>query len=96
MKGDEGKLRQVLINLLGNAVKFTTAGRVTLRIAVDDKRHWQFEIEDTGSGIPLELQERVFEPFQQGPNAQHSGGSGLGLAIAQRQVKIMGGTLHVR
>ena len=96
VKGDEGKLRQVLINLLGNAVKFTTVGRVTLRIAVDDKRHWQFEIEDTGPGIPLELQERVFEPFQQGPNAQHSGGSGLGLAIAQRQVKIMGGTLHVR
>jgi signal transduction histidine kinase/CheY-like chemotaxis protein len=96
VKGDEGKLRQVLINLLGNAVKFTAIGRVTLRVSVDEKRHWQFEIEDTGPGIPLDLQERVFEPFQQGPNAQHSGGSGLGLAIAQRQVKIMGGTLRVR
>jgi len=96
VRGDEGKLRQVLINLLGNAVKFTAVGRVTLRVSVDEKRHWQFEIEDTGPGIPLDLQERVFEPFQQGPNAQHSGGSGLGLAIAQRQVKIMGGTLRVR
>ncbi len=96
VRGDEGKLRQVLINLLGNAVKFTADGRVSLRISLDENRRWQFEIEDTGPGIPVELQHRVFEPFQQGPQAQRSGGSGLGLAIAQRQVKMMGGTLCVR
>jgi signal transduction histidine kinase/CheY-like chemotaxis protein len=96
VRGDEGKLRQILINLLGNAVKFTAVGCVTLRIRIDETRRWQFKIEDTGPGIPIELQERVFEPFQQGPQAQRSGGSGLGLAIAQRQVKLMGGVLNVR
>jgi signal transduction histidine kinase/CheY-like chemotaxis protein len=96
VRGDEGKLRQVLINLLGNAVKFTDNGRVTLRIAMDETRRWQFEIEDTGPGIPVELHERIFEPFQQGSQAQRAGGTGLGLAIAQRQVKMMGGALSVR
>jgi signal transduction histidine kinase/DNA-binding NarL/FixJ family response regulator len=96
VRGDEGKLRQILINLLGNAVKFTEGGRVTLRISTATKKRWQFEIEDTGPGIPLELQERIFEPFQQGAQAQQSGGSGLGLAIAQRQVKMMGGILRLR
>jgi signal transduction histidine kinase/CheY-like chemotaxis protein len=96
VRGDEGKLRQILINLLGNAVKFTESGRVILRISADEKRHWKFEIEDTGPGIPPELQERIFEPFQQGSQARQSGGSGLGLAITQRQVKIMGGILRLR
>jgi signal transduction histidine kinase/CheY-like chemotaxis protein len=96
VRGDEGKLRQILINLLGNAVKFTESGRVTLRISSDKKSRWQFEIEDTGPGIPREFQERIFEPFQQGTRPQQSGGSGLGLAIAQRQVKMMGGILRLR
>ena len=96
VRGDEGKLRQILINLLGNAVKFTTSGCVTLGISKDAKRRWRFEVEDTGPGIPLDLQRRIFEPFQQGAEAKGKGGTGLGLAIAQRQVKIMGGTLHVR
>jgi hypothetical protein len=96
VRGDEGKLRQVLINLLGNAVKFTTSGCVTLRISKDKKRRCRFEVEDTGSGISLDLQRRIFEPFQQGAEAKGKGGTGLGLAIAQRQVKIMGGNLRVR
>jgi len=96
VRGDEGKLRQILINLLGNAVKFTTNGCVTLRISKDEKRRWRFEVEDTGPGIPPELQRRIFEPFQQGAEAKGKGGTGLGLAIAQRQVKIMGGSLQVR
>ena len=96
VRGDEGKLRQILINLLGNAVKFTSSGCVTLRVSKDEKRHWQFEVEDTGIGIPTDLQRRIFEPFQQGPEAKGKGGTGLGLAIAQRQAKIMGGVLQVR
>jgi signal transduction histidine kinase/FixJ family two-component response regulator len=96
VRGDEGKLRQVLINLLGNAVKFTASGCVTLRFAKDEKRRWRFEVEDTGPGIPPTLQRLIFEPFQQGPDAKGKGGTGLGLTIAQRQVKVMGGNLQVR
>ena len=96
VRGDESKLRQVLINLLGNAVKFTNSGCVTLRMAKDERRRWRFEVEDTGPGISPQLQPRIFEPFQQGPEAKEKGGTGLGLAIAQRQVKIMGGALQVR
>jgi signal transduction histidine kinase/FixJ family two-component response regulator len=96
VRGDEGKLRQVLINLLGNAVKFTTSGCVTLRVAKDKKRRWRFEVEDSGPGIPPALQRLIFEPFQQGPDAKGKGGTGLGLTIAQRQVKVMGGNLQVR
>ena len=60
VRGDEGKLRQILINLLGNAVKFTACGCVTLRVAKDEKRRWRFEVEDTGPGIPPELQQPHF------------------------------------
>lgn len=96
VRGDEGKLRQILINLLGNAVKFTTTGCVTLRISKEEERGWRFEVEDTGPGISAELRQRIFEPFQQGLDAKGKGGTGLGLAIAQRQVKVMGGSLQVR
>jgi signal transduction histidine kinase len=96
VRGDEGKLRQILINLLGNAVKFTSNGCVTFRITKDQKRRWRFAVQDTDPGISPDLQRRIFEPFQQGPEAKGKGGTGLGLAIAQRQVKTMGGTLRVR
>ena len=93
VQGDEGKLRQVLINLLGNAVKFTRSGEVDLRISVRDSRTWLFEVIDTGLGIPEPEQARIFEPFHQGSNATQSEGTGLGLAIAQKQVALLGGTL---
>ncbi|MEO7932134.1 MAG: CHASE domain-containing protein [Chthoniobacterales bacterium] len=93
--GDEGKLRQVLINLLGNAVKFTDQGLVTLRIQPQEEGRCQFEVRDTGIGIAPELQKSVFEPFHQGATAVHRGGTGLGLAIARRQVELMGGELEV-
>lgn len=89
--GDEGKLRQVLINLLANAVKFTASGRVILRVLPSEKEAWRFEVEDTGIGIPEEAQQRIFEPFQQEAGAR--GGAGLGLAIARRQVEILGGQM---
>lgn len=94
--GDEGKLRQVLINLVGNAVKFTSAGEVALRMLREPGGGWQFEVFDTGLGIPLEEQSQIFKPFHQGSGAQHQGGTGLGLAIAQRQVELLGGKLELK
>lgn len=91
--GDEGKLRQVLINLAGNAVKFTNVGEVCLRIQPTESKCWRFEVIDTGLGIPEEERTDIFKPFHQGSGAQHQGGTGLGLAIAQRQVELLGGRL---
>jgi signal transduction histidine kinase/DNA-binding NarL/FixJ family response regulator len=95
VRGDAGKLRQVLINLIGNAVKFTQRGRVILRLGREEDA-WTFEVSDTGPGIPADAQRAIFEPFQQGPNTRGSGGTGLGLTIARRQVELMGGQLEVR
>jgi signal transduction histidine kinase/DNA-binding NarL/FixJ family response regulator len=90
--GDAGKLRQVLINLMGNAVKFTHEGYVVLRLKWLDAPRCRFEVTDTGSGILPEAQALVMEPFFQAAPQTH-GGTGLGLAIARRQVELMGGTL---
>jgi signal transduction histidine kinase/CheY-like chemotaxis protein len=95
VRGDEGKLRQVLINLLGNAVKFTARGRIVLRATPGENHAWCFEVEDTGIGIAPEVQPLIFRPFQQGPGAGAHGGTGLGLTIARRQVELMGGALAV-
>jgi signal transduction histidine kinase/CheY-like chemotaxis protein len=94
--GDEGKLRQVLINLLGNAVKFTRAGEVFLGIKRVGEGRWQFEVIDTGQGIPEDEREDVFQPFHQGKSARRLGGTGLGLAIAHRQVALLGGCLELQ
>ena len=94
--GDEGKLRQILINLLGNAVKFTSSGEVTLRCQKGGQEEWLFEVIDTGMGIPPEEVPHIFIPFHQGHHAQHLGGTGLGLAIAQRQVELIGGQLELQ
>ncbi len=96
VRGDEGKLRQVLINLLGNAVKFTERGRVELWLAPGEGSAWTFEVRDSGPGIGVEAQRAIFEPFQQGPGVRGSGGTGLGLTIARRQVDLMGGTLEMQ
>ncbi|HET6249529.1 MAG TPA: CHASE domain-containing protein [Tepidisphaeraceae bacterium] len=106
VRADERKLRQVLINLVGNAVKFTRHGSVRLLIKVTDDpavpharlpaRSCHFEVVDTGDGIPPEAQHRVFEPFQQGSAGQRWGGTGLGLAIARRMVGLMGGMLQLK
>jgi signal transduction histidine kinase/CheY-like chemotaxis protein len=94
--GDEGKLRQVLINLIGNAVKFTSVGEVFLGIKAAPEGCWSFEVVDTGPGIPAEEHEDIFKPFHQGSNAAHQGGTGLGLAIARRQVELLGGELALQ
>ncbi len=96
VNGDEGKLRQVLTNLLGNAVKFTARGRVTLRLVRGERDAWHFEVSDTGMGVAPEARDAIFRAFQQGPGMGGRGGTGLGLTIARRQVELMGGALEVR
>jgi len=94
--GDEGKLRQVLINLLGNALKFTKAGEIYLGVKATADGQWLFEVIDTGMGIPDEEQRDIFKAFQQGKTQRHLSGTGLGLAIAYRQVSLLGGLLEVQ
>lgn len=95
VRGDQRKLRQVLINLVGNAVKFTERGEITLRI-VQSGRNYCFEVRDTGPGISAEVQRQIFEPFHQAEEGLHKGGTGLGLAIAKRQIEMMGGHLSLQ
>jgi PAS domain S-box-containing protein len=93
VRGDQGKLRQVLINLLGNAVKFTERGWVKLRVERRGQDEVYFEVGDSGPGVPAESEEVVFEPFQQGAAGLRRGGTGLGLAISRQYVELMGGRL---
>jgi two-component system sensor histidine kinase/response regulator len=99
---DEGKLRQILLNLLGNAIKFTEAGTVTLRVKIQNnepainQHKLIFEIEDTGHGIAPEDISLIFEPFKQTANgSQVSQGTGLGLAISRKYAQLMGGDIQV-
>jgi len=92
---DEKRLRQILINLLGNAVKFTTDGGVSLKISYENHKV-NFWIEDTGVGIASDELEGIFHPFQQvGDQNQRAEGTGLGLSITQRLAEKMGGDLSV-
>lgn len=99
--GDEARLRQVLLNLLNNAVKFTPRGRVTLRLSylhgAEGGETVRFEVADPGIGIPETKQDRLFERFSQVDSsvARRFGGSGLGLAICKKMVELMGGTIGV-
>jgi PAS domain S-box-containing protein len=92
---DQGKLRQVLINLLGNAVKFTTSGEVALCVDCDQSGRFGFSVSDTGPGISEEDQALIFEPFRQLESGLKHGGTGLGLAISARQMVLLGGTLRI-
>jgi signal transduction histidine kinase/DNA-binding response OmpR family regulator len=97
---DEGKLRQVVVNLLGNAIKFTSGGGVTLRLATrlsdqPDGVTLEIEVEDSGDGIAAEDRERIFEPFVRLGDESHQEGTGLGLAITRQFVKVMGGLVRV-
>ena len=95
VRGDENKLRQVLINLLGNAVKFTERGEVVLQMETAPDDRYRFAVRDTGPGISPERQTLIFQPFEQAEEGARKGGTGLGLAIAQRHVTLMGGTLEL-
>jgi signal transduction histidine kinase/ligand-binding sensor domain-containing protein/FixJ family two-component response regulator len=93
--GDESKLRQILINLLGNAIKFTHEGRIGLHVADHGNNRFGFAVSDSGSGMSAEEQKSVFEAFQQGKAGRREGGTGLGLAISQRQLALMDSDLQV-
>lgn len=93
--GDERKLRQVLINLLGNAVKFTDSGTVEMFVETLGDDRYRFEVRDTGEGIPPDKQAEIFEPFKQEREGHRKGGTGLGLAISRNLVHLMGGDLEV-
>ena len=101
LKGDMGRLRQVLVNLVGNAVKFTEQGEVTVDVekqAEDDSGVLlHFRVRDTGIGIPKEKQEMIFDAFTQADSSstRNYGGTGLGLAITSRLVELIGGKLWV-
>jgi signal transduction histidine kinase len=100
--GDVTRLRQVLLNLIGNALKFTSQGEVVVSISVDEEmeekeKRIRFSISDTGIGIPLDKQDRLFRSFSQidTSTARQFGGTGLGLAICKRLVELMGGSISV-
>lgn len=103
VRGDSQILRQVLINLLGNAIKFTDQGEVVLRAwqvsgpDAEDRTMLQFSVSDTGIGIPANKQQGIFDAFVQadGSNTRQHGGTGLGLAISSSLVELMGGTIWV-
>jgi signal transduction histidine kinase len=104
---DDGKLRQILINLIGNAIKFTSSGFVTLRVETcqppkdtgqkqSPETIWlRFSVQDTGLGIASEDLARIFEPFMQLEDGKSQQGTGLGLAISRQQVELLGGRLQV-
>ncbi|WP_246803916.1 ATP-binding protein [Desulfosarcina cetonica] len=101
---DEIRLRQILINLVGNAVKFTEKGHIQLTVSITDQKtagdllDIDISVEDTGIGIPEHDTERIFESFKQqtGQSSSKFGGTGLGLSICRRLAEMMGGTVSVR
>ena len=101
VRGDPVRLRQVVLNLLSNALKFTEQGHVALRVAnapaVPERVHLAFEVEDTGIGIPAERRDKLFKVFSQvdSSTTRKYGGTGLGLAISQQLVGLMGGGIGV-
>lgn len=98
MNGDGIRLKQIAINLLGNAIKFTDKGKVTLELTALDEGHWQLMVSDSGIGIASHAQAVIFDEFWQvdRTSRRNHGGTGLGLSIVRRLVLMMGGTIRVK
>jgi PAS domain S-box-containing protein len=97
LSGDVNRLQQIIINLTGNAVKFTQTGEVALSFKCSSPTDWAIEVRDTGAGIPAAEQQNIFEPFRQVNNSitRENRGSGLGLAITKQLVELMGGQISL-
>ncbi len=95
VRSDQTKLRQILINLMGNAVKFTDEGFVSLKISDSKANLFRFEIIDSGPGIPPKDHKNIFDPFRQTDEGIKKAGTGLGLTISQKQARLLGGDLIV-
>ena len=101
VRGDSSRLRQIVTNLVGNAIKFTNEGEVAMKVEsnlqYDNNRTLQFTVSDTGIGIPREKQALIFDPFSQADTSttRKYGGTGLGLTISARLVELMGGTIRL-
>ncbi len=99
--GDAGRLRQVLVNLIGNAIKFTDAGEIVVSVGLEPIGSWgttlRFAVADTGIGIPADKLQTIFHPFEQADSSttRRFGGSGLGLTISAKLVELMGGEIWV-
>jgi len=93
---DEVRIKQIMVNLIGNAIKFTGSGKIKLSLDLVDESTLCLEVSDTGIGMTPEQVERIFEPFfQAGSIEDKSKGSGLGLVITSRLIKMMGGDISV-
>jgi len=97
LRGDERRLRQIIINLVGNAIKFTKEGSVNVKFLYPSQEHWAIQVVDTGVGIPKDAQAYIFEPFRQVDNAitRDNRGIGLGLSITKQLVDLMDGRITI-
>jgi PAS domain S-box-containing protein len=95
LRGDRQRLQQILINLAGNAIKFTKTGEVSIHLYCPNDTHWAIQVADTGAGVPEEAQAYIFEPFRQANNAitRENLGTGLGLSITKQLVELMRGEI---
>ena len=95
---DPERVMQIIANLVGNALKFTERGSITVRFEPRDPESWAIVVSDTGIGIPLDEQATIFEEFRQGEAAEHRGrgGTGLGLAIVKKIAAVLGGTVEIQ
>jgi signal transduction histidine kinase len=95
LAGDPVRLQQILVNLISNAIKFTPAGAVWVRLYCPDANRWALQVSDTGSGIPVEAQSYIFEPFRQvdGSMTREQAGTGLGLSIVKQLTTLMKGEI---